>query len=55
MRPSSALFGAALTLLSSVLARSSTGDRVLVVLEPSINRDDYSKFWESLKGVFGLA
>jgi oligosaccharyltransferase complex subunit beta len=31
-------------------ARSSTGDRVLVILEPQLAKDDYSKFWASLKG-----
>jgi oligosaccharyltransferase complex subunit beta len=34
----------------SAIARSATGDRVLVILEPSVARDEYSKFWGSLKG-----
>jgi oligosaccharyltransferase complex subunit beta len=37
------------SLLSFALAKSSTGDRVLVVLEKQINKDDYSKFWASLE------
>ncbi|WVF66102.1 hypothetical protein IAT40_000841 [Kwoniella sp. CBS 6097] len=55
MRPSSFLLApfvglaALLSLSVSVSARSSTGDRVLVVLEPSIKKDDYSKFWASLQ------
>ncbi|ORX35326.1 putative dolichyl-diphosphooligosaccharide--protein glycosyltransferase 48 kDa subunit precursor [Kockovaella imperatae] len=35
--------------LSSVNARSATGDRVLVVLEPKVVKEDYSKFWSSLE------
>jgi oligosaccharyltransferase complex subunit beta len=31
-------------------ARSSTGDNVLVVLEPSLKRDDYSIFFGGLEG-----
>ncbi|WRT63892.1 uncharacterized protein IL334_000818 [Kwoniella shivajii] len=38
-----------LSLLGLISARSSTGDKVLVVLEPSVQKDDYSKFWKSLK------
>ncbi|WVQ75896.1 hypothetical protein IAR50_005531 [Cryptococcus sp. DSM 104548] len=30
-------------------AKSATGDRVLVVLESAVARDDYSKFWASLE------
>jgi hypothetical protein len=40
------LFG----LAASALARSSTGDRVLVVLESGIAKSDYSSFWSSLEG-----
>ncbi|EIW68966.1 oligosaccharyltransferase complex subunit beta [Tremella mesenterica] len=38
----------AFCLLGDVLARSATGDRVLVVLEPHSDKGDYSKFWASL-------
>ena len=31
-------------------ARSATGDKVLVVLESTVMKDDYSEFWTSLKG-----
>ncbi|OCF36217.1 oligosaccharyltransferase complex subunit beta [Kwoniella heveanensis BCC8398] len=51
MRPSAFLLApfVGLATLLSVSARSSTGDRVLVVLEPSVKKDDYSKFWASLQ------
>lgn len=38
------------SILSVVTAKSSTGDRVLVVLESGIEKGDYSKFWKSLEG-----
>ncbi|KAI9632901.1 putative dolichyl-diphosphooligosaccharide--protein glycosyltransferase 48 kDa subunit precursor [Dioszegia hungarica] len=37
------------SILSVVTAKSSTGDRVLVVLESGIEKGDYSKFWKSLE------
>jgi len=42
-----------LALVSTVVveARSSTGQRVLVVIEHALNRAEYSKFWDSLQGV----
>lgn len=43
----------ALALCSSAFARSSTGDRVLVIVEPQVERGSYSKFWDSLTGMFG--
>lgn len=43
-----ALLAPFLALLGLVNARSSTGDRVLVVLESSIDKEEYSKFWSSL-------
>ncbi|WVQ93730.1 hypothetical protein IAU59_000807 [Kwoniella sp. CBS 9459] len=51
MRPSTFLLAplVGLAALLSVSARSSTGDRVLVVLESSVKKDDYSKFWASLQ------
>jgi oligosaccharyltransferase complex subunit beta len=33
-----------------VSAKSSTGDEVLVVLEPSLKQEDYSLFFGGLKG-----
>ena len=50
MRLSGLLLAPLLALLSTVTGRSATGDRVLVVLEPSVVRDEYSRFWGSLKG-----
>ncbi|KAK4686169.1 oligosaccharyltransferase complex subunit beta, partial [Tremellales sp. Uapishka_1] len=43
------LLGSLLLLACVVVARSSTGDKVLVVLDPSVVKDEYSKFWESLQ------
>lgn len=43
------------SMLSLALAKSSTGDRVLVVLETGIQKDAYSKFWSSLECGFGSA
>ena len=31
-------------------ARSATGDKILVVLESAVVKDDYSRFWSLLKG-----
>lgn len=42
LMPFVALFGL-------VFARSATGDRVLVVLESAVTKDDYSQFWDSLQ------
>ena len=39
-------------LLASVDAKSATGDRILVVLEPALKQGSYSHFWQSLEGVF---
>ncbi|KAL7420102.1 oligosaccharyl transferase glycoprotein complex, beta subunit [Cryptotrichosporon argae] len=39
----------ALAALGTALARSSTGDRVLVVLDTDVDRVAYSKFWASLQ------
>jgi hypothetical protein len=44
------IFLAVVALVAPALARSSTGDRVLVVLESGIAKTDYSKFWASLEG-----
>ncbi|OCF73538.1 oligosaccharyltransferase complex subunit beta [Kwoniella mangroviensis CBS 8886] len=49
MRPYSLLLALILSLVSLAAARSASGDKVLVVLEPSLKRDDYSKFWKSLQ------
>ncbi|KAH7107227.1 Dolichyl-diphosphooligosaccharide-protein glycosyltransferase 48kDa subunit [Auriculariales sp. MPI-PUGE-AT-0066] len=35
--------------LSTAFARSSTGSKVLVVLEPKVSRDDYSNFFSKLE------
>jgi len=44
-----------LALAGNALARSSTGDSVLVVLDPSLKREDYSKFFGGLEGESILA
>ncbi|KAK1927813.1 putative dolichyl-diphosphooligosaccharide--protein glycosyltransferase 48 kDa subunit precursor [Papiliotrema laurentii] len=49
MRSPLFILSATLALIHSALGRSSTGDRVLVVLESQVNQDDYSKFFASLK------
>ena len=38
-----------LALLGSVLAKSSTGDKVLVLLDPSLDKADYSVFFNGLE------
>ncbi|ODO07875.1 hypothetical protein I350_03456 [Cryptococcus amylolentus CBS 6273] len=38
-----------LSLAALAAAKSATGDRVLVVLESAVARDDYSQFWASLE------
>lgn len=47
-----ALFISGLTLLSSSLveAKSSTGNRVLVLLDSLAEKDAYSLFWQQLQG-----
>ncbi|WVN89343.1 uncharacterized protein L203_104566 [Cryptococcus depauperatus CBS 7841] len=37
-------------MLGAVSARSASGDRILVVLEPAVEKDHFSKFWASLQG-----
>lgn len=46
--PRSLLLGAA-CFIAGCLARSSTGDRVLVVLDSDIQKSDYTQFWSSLE------
>jgi len=38
--------------LSTAFARSSTGNKVLVVLEPKLSRDDYSVFFNNLESQY---
>lgn len=38
-------------LVASVDARSAKGDKVLVVIEPALNRASYSHLWQSLEGM----
>jgi len=38
------------TLFTFVTAKSAVGDRVLVVLEDSAEKDLYSQFWKDLEG-----
>ncbi|WWC85977.1 uncharacterized protein L201_000848 [Kwoniella dendrophila CBS 6074] len=49
MRPTSLLLAPILSLIALVTARSSTGDRVLVVLDSNVKKNEYSQFWESLE------
>lgn len=49
MRAPSMLLMPFVALFGLVSARSATGDRVLVVLESAVIKDDYSQFWDSLK------
>lgn len=44
-----------LALAGNAFARSSTGDSVLVLLDPSLKREDYSKFFGGLEGESILA
>lgn len=48
------LFGfvSALVALHVTLAKSSTGDSVLVFLQPSVKKEDYSIFFGNLKSVY---
>lgn len=39
-----------LGLLCSTLATSSTGNSVLVVLDPALDRDNFSRFFDGLAG-----
>lgn len=49
------LFAALLASVVPVaLARSSTGDKVLVVMEPALNAEDYSLFFNNLRGAYFL-
>lgn len=48
-----ALVVSCVTLLSSVVeAKSSTGDRVLVLLDSLAEKDLYTQFWHQLEGTF---
>ena len=47
--PRSIILGV-LGLAAQAIAKSSTGDKVLVVLESGIAKSDYSSFWASLEG-----
>ena len=45
-------FGCAiLACVAQAFARSSTGDSVLVILEPSLKREDYSIYFRNLESV----
>lgn len=43
----------AVAFASSVYAKSSTGDSVLVIVEPK-KQDDYNIFFDGLRGVFSV-
>jgi oligosaccharyltransferase complex subunit beta len=51
--PRSIILGV-LSLAAQVIAKSSTGDKVLVVLESGIEKSDYSSFWASLEGGYSI-
>lgn len=50
--PRSIILGV-LGLATQALAKSATGDKVLVVLDSGIAKSDYSSFWASLEGTLG--
>lgn len=50
-----ALVVSCVTLLSSLVeAKSSTGDRVLVLLDSLAEKDLYTQFWHQLEGTQGI-
>jgi hypothetical protein len=51
--PRSIILGV-LGLAAQAIAKSSTGDKVLVVLESGIAKSDYSSFWASLEGGYSI-
>lgn len=51
--PRSIILGV-LALAAQAIAKSSTGDKVLVVLESGIAKSDYSSFWASLEGEYSI-
>ena len=51
--PRSIILGV-LSLAAQAIAKSSTGDKVLVVLESGIAKSDYSSFWASLEGTYPI-
>jgi hypothetical protein len=51
--PRSIILGV-LSLAAQAIAKSSTGDKVLVVLESGIEKSDYSSFWASLEGEYSM-
>jgi len=43
-----------LSVLTLSLAKSSTGDSVLVILDPNLQKDNFSIFFNNLKGMNGI-
>lgn len=54
MRSFSLLTALVLGLSAFVRAKSSQGDDVLVILDPKLNRDDYSLFFGGLESEFSF-
>jgi oligosaccharyltransferase complex subunit beta len=49
-----ALLAQLLALAALSIGRSSTGDSVLVVLDPSLKQEDYSLFFNGLKSMLHI-
>lgn len=49
-----ALGCAVLAFVAQAFAKSSTGDSVLVVLQPSLKKEDYSIYFKNLESVLCL-
>jgi oligosaccharyltransferase complex subunit beta len=49
-----ALLAQLLALTALAIGRSSTGDSVLVVLDPSLKQEDYSLFFSGLKSMLHI-
>lgn len=50
-----AIFFSVLSLLCAVQAKSSTGNSVLVVLQPSLKRDHFTTFFDNLESKLGIS
>lgn len=51
MRFGCALLASVLAFAAQAYARSSTGDSVLVILQPSLKKEDYSIYFKNLESV----
>lgn len=51
MRFGCAILASVLAFAAQVCARSSAGDSVLVILQPSLKKEDYSVYFKNLESV----